>query len=80
MIADIRVPDSGIVRQAEELARSLSSGFPFNHVMPARLWRYRTGRPYRATGRSTNKQQKPRHPRRERVARDVAVTTTELHH
>ena len=33
MIADIRVPDSSIVRQAEELARSVSSDFLFNHVM-----------------------------------------------
>ncbi len=33
MIADIKVPDSSIVRQAEELARSVSSDMLFNHVM-----------------------------------------------
>ncbi len=33
MIANIRVPDSSIVRQAEELARSASSDVLFNHVM-----------------------------------------------
>ena len=33
MIADIKVPDSGIVRQAEELARTYSSDMLFNHVM-----------------------------------------------
>ncbi|WP_225413144.1 HD domain-containing protein [Stigmatella hybrida] len=33
MIADIKVPNSSIVRQAEELARSVSSDFLFNHVM-----------------------------------------------
>ncbi len=33
MIADIRIPDSSIVRQAEALARSVSSDFLFNHVM-----------------------------------------------
>ena len=33
MIADIKVPDSAIVRQAEELARSVSSDTLFNHVM-----------------------------------------------
>ena len=33
MIADIRILDSSIVRQAEELARSVSSDFLFNHVM-----------------------------------------------
>ena len=33
MIADIRIPDSSIVRQAEELARSVSADFLFNHVM-----------------------------------------------
>ena len=33
MIADIRAPDSSIVHQAEELARSVSSDFLFNHVM-----------------------------------------------
>lgn len=33
MIADIRVPDSNIVRQAENLARSVSHDVLFNHVM-----------------------------------------------
>jgi len=33
MIADIKIPDSSIVRQAEELARSVSSDMLFNHVM-----------------------------------------------
>jgi len=33
MIADIKVPDSSIVRQAEDLARSMSSDMLFNHVM-----------------------------------------------
>ena len=33
MIADIKIPDSSIVRQAEELARSVSSEFLFNHLM-----------------------------------------------
>jgi hypothetical protein len=33
MIADIKVPDSAIVRQAEELARSVSNDMLFNHVM-----------------------------------------------
>jgi hypothetical protein len=33
MIANIKVPDSSIVRQAEELARSVSSDMLFNHVM-----------------------------------------------
>src|SRR5277367_5516774 len=33
MIADIKVPDSNIVRQAEELARSVSNDTLFNHVM-----------------------------------------------
>ncbi|MGT2478851.1 HD domain-containing protein (plasmid) [Methylobacterium oryzae CBMB20] len=33
MIADIKVPDSAIVRQAEELARSVSDDMLFNHVM-----------------------------------------------
>ena len=33
MIADIRVPDSAIARQADELARSASSDFLYNHVM-----------------------------------------------
>jgi hypothetical protein len=33
MIADIKVPDSSIVRQAEELARSASNDMLFNHVM-----------------------------------------------
>ena len=33
MLSDIRVPDSSIVRQAEELARTVSSDFLFNHVM-----------------------------------------------
>lgn len=33
MIADIKVPDSAIVRQAEELARSASNEMLFNHVM-----------------------------------------------
>jgi hypothetical protein len=33
MIADIRVPDSSIVRHAEELARAVSNDMLFNHVM-----------------------------------------------
>ena len=33
MIADIKVPDSSIVRQAEEFARSASNDTLFNHVM-----------------------------------------------
>lgn len=33
MIADIKVPDSSIVRQAEQLARSVSNDTLFNHVM-----------------------------------------------
>lgn len=33
MIADIKAPDSSIARQAEELARSVSSDVLFNHVM-----------------------------------------------
>jgi len=33
MIADIKVPDSRIVRQAEELVRGSSSDMLFNHVM-----------------------------------------------
>ncbi len=33
MIADIKIPDSNIVRQAEQLARSVSSDVLFNHVM-----------------------------------------------
>lgn len=33
MIADIKVPDSDVVRQAEELARTVSSDTLFNHVM-----------------------------------------------
>ncbi len=33
MIADIKVPDSSIARQAEELARTYSSDVLFNHVM-----------------------------------------------
>ena len=33
MIADIKMPDSRIVRDAEELARSASSPFLYNHVM-----------------------------------------------
>ena len=33
MIADIRVPDSSIAHQAEDLARSVSSDFLFNHVI-----------------------------------------------
>lgn len=33
MIADITAPDSGIARQAEELARRVSSDALFNHVM-----------------------------------------------
>ena len=33
MISKIRVPDSAIVRQAEELARAVSSDTIFNHVM-----------------------------------------------
>lgn len=33
MLADVKVPDSSIVRQAEELARSASEDWLFNHVM-----------------------------------------------
>jgi hypothetical protein len=33
MLADIKVPDSGIVRQAQELARAVSDDMLFNHVM-----------------------------------------------
>jgi hypothetical protein len=33
VIADIKVPDSSIARQAEELARSVSNDMLFNHVM-----------------------------------------------
>jgi len=33
MIADIRVPDSSIVKQAEELVREVSNDSLFNHVM-----------------------------------------------
>ncbi|SDO65263.1 metal-dependent phosphohydrolase [Afipia sp. GAS231] len=33
MISDIKVPDSSIARQAEELARSVSNDMLFNHVM-----------------------------------------------
>ena len=33
MIADIKAPDSSIVRQAEQLARSVSNDTLFNHVM-----------------------------------------------
>jgi len=33
MISDIKVPDSSIVRQAEELVRAASSDMLFNHVM-----------------------------------------------
>jgi hypothetical protein len=33
MIADIKIPDSTIVREAEELARSVSNDTLFNHVM-----------------------------------------------
>jgi HD superfamily phosphodiesterase len=33
MIADIKVPDSNIARQAEDLARTYSSDMLFNHVM-----------------------------------------------
>ena len=33
MIAGIKVPDTSIVRQAEDLARSMSSDMLFNHVM-----------------------------------------------
>ncbi len=33
MIADIKVPNSDVVRQAEELARSVSNDVLFNHVM-----------------------------------------------
>lgn len=33
MIADIKVPDSSIARQAEELVRSVSDDVLFNHVM-----------------------------------------------
>jgi hypothetical protein len=33
VIADIKVPDSSIVRQAEKLARAVSSDVLFNHVM-----------------------------------------------
>jgi len=38
MIADIKIPDSSIARQAEELARSVSSDFLFNHVMRSYLF------------------------------------------
>ena len=33
MITDVKVPDSSIAREAEELARSVSPEFLFNHVM-----------------------------------------------
>lgn len=33
MISDIKIPDSSIVRQAEELARDVSDDMLFNHVM-----------------------------------------------
>jgi hypothetical protein len=33
MISDIKLPDSSIVRQAEELARDVSNDMLFNHVM-----------------------------------------------
>jgi hypothetical protein len=33
MVSDIKVPDSTLARQAEELVRSLSSDMLFNHVM-----------------------------------------------
>ena len=33
MLADIKLPDSSIARQAEDLARSVSSPWMFNHVM-----------------------------------------------
>jgi hypothetical protein len=33
MISDIKIPDSSIVRQAEELARDVSNDMLFNHVM-----------------------------------------------
>jgi hypothetical protein len=33
MLADIRMPDSGIVRRAEELARTVSNDVLYNHVM-----------------------------------------------
>ena len=33
MITEIKVPDSSIARQAEELARSVSNDMLFNHVM-----------------------------------------------
>ena len=33
MISDIKAPDSSIVRQAEELVRSFSNDFLFNHVV-----------------------------------------------
>ena len=33
MIADIKAPDTPVVRQAEELVRALSSDTLFNHVM-----------------------------------------------
>jgi hypothetical protein len=33
MISDIKVPDSSIARQAEDLARSVSNDMLFNHVM-----------------------------------------------
>ena len=33
MIADIHIPDSKIVRQAEEMARSVSNDLLYNHVM-----------------------------------------------
>jgi len=33
MLADINIPDSGIVREAQELAREVSNDMLFNHVM-----------------------------------------------
>ncbi len=33
MISDVKVPDSSIVRQAKELARTVSNNMLFNHVM-----------------------------------------------
>jgi len=33
MISNVRIPDSGIVRQAQQLAREVSSDMLFNHVM-----------------------------------------------
>jgi hypothetical protein len=38
VIADIKIPDSSIARQAEELARSVSDDVLFNHVMRCYLF------------------------------------------